>query len=133
MTKTLKQRQIETGRTLALDGAPWRRLRAAVLAEHPLCQLCKRQGRITPATEVDHVDNDPSNNDRENLMSICKPCHSRKTQADIGKTTNWGCDIDGMPLDPAHPWNNEQKSLEANANQPRPQPALNFHCLKIRQ
>ena len=29
--KSLKQRQQETGRTLALDGKAWRRLRAAIL------------------------------------------------------------------------------------------------------
>ena len=29
--KTLKQRQLETGRTLALDGKAWRRLRAVIL------------------------------------------------------------------------------------------------------
>ena len=36
MRKTLKQRQEETGRTLALNGAAWRKLRAEVLSNHPL-------------------------------------------------------------------------------------------------
>ena len=46
----------------------------------------------------------PSNNDPRNLASLCGPCHSRKTQADMGKRVNWGCDVNGMPLDPNHPW-----------------------------
>ena len=102
--KTLKQRQAETGRTLALDGAAWRTLRAAVLREQPLCEYCQ----AAEATEVDHMDNDPTNNDRSNLVSACKPCHSRKTQADMGKRVAWGCDAEGMPLDPSHPWSNER-------------------------
>ena len=107
--KTLKQRQQETGRTLALDGKAWRRLRAVILGERPLCQHCLDRGVIEPATEVDHVDNDPTDNRPEALQSLCKPCHSRKTQADMGKRVSYGCDSKGMPLDPSHPW--FQKSL----------------------
>lgn len=66
-------------RLLKLDGAVWRRLRAMVLCEQPMCADCEAAGRITPATEVDHVDNDRNNNLRENLVGLCKPCHSRKT------------------------------------------------------
>ena len=105
--KTLKQRQLETGRTLALDGKAWRRLRAVILGERPLCQHCLARGVIEPATEVDHADNDSSNNDRNNLVPMCKPCHSKKTQADMGNRVSYGCDSKGMPLDPNHPWNRE--------------------------
>ena len=107
--KTLKQRQQETGRTLALDGKAWRRLRAVILGERPLCQHCLDRGVIEPATEVDHVDNDPTDNRPEALQSLCKPCHSRKTQRAMGKRVSYGCDSKGMPLDPSHPW--FQKSL----------------------
>jgi 5-methylcytosine-specific restriction protein A len=60
----------------------WRRLRAAFLAEHPLCHDCRERGRLVPANEVHHI------NDRiaypmlalqwNNLMSLCKVCHSRR-------------------------------------------------------
>ena len=103
--KTLKARQQETGRTLALNGAAWRRLRAAVLEREPLCRDCYKRGRITTATDVDHHDNDASNNDEDNLVPLCHECHSRKTQADMGKRVSMGCDADGQPLDPDHPWN----------------------------
>ena len=100
--KTLKQRQEETGRTLGLDSAAWRKLRASVLREQPICAMCE----TAPATDCDHRDNDPTNNDRDNLQGLCHECHSRKTQADQGKRTTWGCDEHGMPLDPNHHWSN---------------------------
>ena len=130
MSKTLKQRQQETGRTLALDGKAWRRLRAAILGERPLCQHCLDRGVIELATEVDHVNNDPSDNRPEALQSLCKPCHSRKTQRDMGHTVAMGCDADGYPLDPDHDW---QKSRESLGDKPTGSPSFNADCLKNRQ
>ena len=102
--RTLKDKQEANQRTLALDGKAWRTLRASVLREHPLCVLC----RTAVASEVDHRDDDPTNNERSNLSACCKPCHSRKTNADRGHKVAWGCDVNGMPLDPSHPWNLEK-------------------------
>lgn len=72
--------------------APWRRLRLAILAEHPLCKHCEANGIITPATEVDHIKpinpHQPYNTengkhgeplDRNNLQTLCKTCHTTKT------------------------------------------------------
>ena len=124
--KTLKQRQQETGRTLALDGKAWRRLRAVILGERPLCQHCLDRGVIEPATEVDHVDNDPTDNRPEALQSLCKPCHSRKTQRDHGKRVAVGCDVNGLPADPSHHWNKTpallQKSPATEAGKPHGSP-----------
>lgn len=110
--KTLKQRQLETGRTLALNGLAWRKLRTLVLSENPMCEMCGR-----PATDVDHADNDPTNNCRDNLASLCHECHSRKTQADMGKRIKYGCDENGIPLDPNHHW---QKSRATGSAEPPP-------------
>lgn len=80
---TLKERQ--GARTLALNGTAWRRLRALVLTEQPLCAHCREVSVLRLASEVDHIDNDPANNDRVNLVGLCKSCHSRKTRRDSNK------------------------------------------------
>ena len=86
-------------RLLPLNGKAWRVLRERVLSEEPLCRMCG-----APATDVDHIDNDGNNNERDNLQGLCHECHSRKTAGDMGKRVNWGCNADGLPLDPRHPW-----------------------------
>ena len=93
------------GRTLGLNSAAWRKLRAQVLAEVPLCEYCP-PGVITPATEVDHQNFDPSDNSRENLKSTCRPCHSIRTMASLyGRPARMGCDAEGNPINPSHHWN----------------------------
>ena len=70
----------------------WRKLRDAVLADEPLCRSCKAQGRVTAATEVDHIKpfrlagviNETLRTDRENLQPLCKPCHAVKTALEDG-------------------------------------------------
>lgn len=95
---TLLRKQQANGRTLALNGAAWRRLRSTVLSEQPLCPRCKDEGYIVPAVDVDHDDNDPSNNDRRNLIGLCHAHHSAKTHQDMGHRTAVGCDVHGRPL-----------------------------------
>ena len=62
----------------------WIRLRAMFIRAHPLCVECEKKGVLEPAREVDHIKafhgpDDPLRLDWENLQSLCKPCHSRKT------------------------------------------------------
>lgn len=110
-------RDADPRRTLPLQSGAWQRLRASVLAGEPLCRHCLWQGRIVPATDVDHVSGDPGDNSAANLQALCHACHSRKTAADHGRRARWGCDANGMPLDPAHPWN--EKSPATDAGRPR--------------
>jgi len=102
--KALKRQQGR--RTLALNSAAWQRLRRLVLTEQPLCPECQKQGLLVDAVDVDHIDNDPSNNERTNLVGLCHSHHSAKTRAWMngGVRRVMGCDADGMPLDPEHPW-----------------------------
>lgn len=99
-------RDADPRRTIPLNTSRWQKLRALVLAERPLCVDCLSLGRVVPATDVDHDDGDPSNNERSNLVSRCHACHSTKTMRERhGSTTTQGCDVSGWPTDPAHPWN----------------------------
>ena len=62
-------------------GWQWRKLRALFLLANPFCEICKREGRFTDATEVHHIKplSEGGTNDVENLMPLCKSCHSRIT------------------------------------------------------
>ncbi len=107
-------RNADARRTIPLQSARWQRLRATVLAERPLCAHCFERGQITSATDVDHADGDPSNNLRSNLQSLCHECHSTKTMRERnGSTPVYGCDVNGMPLDPAHEWNKNRQQPAA--------------------
>lgn len=65
-------------------GRQWQKTRAAFLAINPLCEMCKRQGRYTLAQEVHHIKAvvDGGTNEFENLMALCKSCHSKITYAE---------------------------------------------------
>ena len=62
-------------------GKEWPRIRAHQLANSPLCEMCLRHGYTTAANEVHHILPlvDGGTHDPANLMSLCKPCHSRIT------------------------------------------------------
>lgn len=71
-------------RALPTNSKAWRSIRADVLAGEPLCRHCARDGKTTAATDVDHIDDDATNNDPANLQPLCRRCHSVKTVADQG-------------------------------------------------
>jgi len=57
----------------------WERLRRMMLAEYPVCQKCNREA----ATEVHHIVAiavaPDLRLDADNLMCLCKSCHSKET------------------------------------------------------
>jgi len=59
----------------------WRAFREGYLARHPLCMECEQAGRLTPAAEIHHIVPlaDGGTDREDNLMALCKSCHSRKT------------------------------------------------------
>ncbi|EKZ1926205.1 TPA: HNH endonuclease signature motif containing protein [Stenotrophomonas maltophilia] len=81
---TAQVRKRQARRALPTNCSLWRRLRAVVLAREPLCRCCAGQGRVRPATEVDHIDGDDSNNADSNLQPLCRTCHSTKTARENG-------------------------------------------------
>lgn len=64
-------------------GARWRRERERFLRSNPLCVHCRSEGRLVPATVVDHIVPHRGDEklfwDRENWQSLCKRCHDQKT------------------------------------------------------
>lgn len=98
------------------DTQQWKRVRAMKLSMDPLCEECRRIGRMVAATQVDHrvaLARGGAAFDLENLVALCASCHSRKTASMDGAFGNQrkerarvrGCDVHGRPLDPDHEWN----------------------------
>jgi 5-methylcytosine-specific restriction enzyme A len=91
--------------------AQWQKVRRLKFQQNRLCEMCLKQGRIEIAVAVDHIISIASGGDAfpplDMLMSLCASCHNRKTRVveQQGKElTVKGCDVNGMPLDPTHPW-----------------------------
>ena len=63
--------------------AGWRRARIDFLQKHPLCAECQREGKLTPATVVDHIIPHRGDQrlfwDEKNWQPLCKDCHDKKT------------------------------------------------------
>lgn len=109
------------------NSTTWKRLRAAHLSLYPMCIGCEAMGRLTPANTVDHVHPISEGGvpfpGHDGLASYCHACHSAKTargsEAGAIRSTKprKGCNPDGSPLDPEHPWH-AKKSLRAEAARP---------------
>lgn len=66
-------------------GRAWIRIRNRYAAAHPFCEDCYKRGILTPMEEVHHIlplSRGGTHADN-NLMSLCKSCHSRIT-AEMG-------------------------------------------------
>jgi len=67
------------------NGRKWRNLRKIILAKHPLCVMCEREGLVEVATVVDHiipVKKGGAGYDENNLQSLCKKHHDSKSARD---------------------------------------------------
>ena len=62
----------------------WQQAREGFLSKHPLCMFCERDGRVMPATVVDH--SIPHRGDMvlfwksERWQALCKTCHDSEAQ-----------------------------------------------------
>lgn len=66
-------------------GSRWDEIRKGILERDAgLCQVCLRNGQVTPATQVDHITPKCAGgtDDDSNLQSICASCHKLKTQTE---------------------------------------------------
>ena len=90
----------QKGRGLNTNSKRWKAIRAQVLAEQPLCLMCQKLGRIEPAVDVDHIDNDSHNQARDNLQGLCREHHAAKSFAEANgrEFALKGCGPDGWPV-----------------------------------
>ena len=73
----IKEKKIHKKADPFYSSSKWRKVRRRQLAMHPLCK-CKE-----PATDVDHIkprSEGGADLEYENLQSLCKSCHSKKTR-----------------------------------------------------
>ncbi len=68
----------------------WRKIRNNYINAHPLCEQCLKDGRYTKAEEVHHVLplSRGGTHSTDNLMALCKPCHSRISVLDGDRFRN---------------------------------------------
>lgn len=71
----------------------WRQDRKLHIETNPLCEECKRQGRVTPAIYSDHIrpikqGGDPW--DWANRQALCKRCHDIKSAKEAHTTPKGG-------------------------------------------
>ena len=62
-------------------GRAWQRIRDRYTAAHPFCEECYKRGVLTPTEEIHHIKPlaHGGTHADDNLMALCKPCHSRIT------------------------------------------------------
>ena len=60
-------------------GRAWREIRRRYVSAHPLCEMCLKEGRLTPVDEVHHIVpvSRGGSNDFSNLMSLCQEAECR--------------------------------------------------------
>ena len=69
-----------------MNSREWRELRTQVIREHPLCQRCEQEGRVTASRCVHHVQPVESGRTeaemrdlcfrRSNCVALCYQCHA---------------------------------------------------------
>ena len=74
-----------------------------------LCEMCLAEGRTSIATVVDHIVPLALGGSDEdvNTRNLCDVHHRGVTAEQFGKVRSaglGGCDVQGRPIDPAHPW-----------------------------
>jgi predicted kinase len=97
-------------------GWAWQQLRQRILSRDlHLCQPCQREGKVTPATQVDHIKPKAKGgtDDAGNLQSICVACHDAKTEAEAaggqGRRVKQVIGADGWPVQPKRQWEDKPR------------------------
>jgi 5-methylcytosine-specific restriction protein A len=62
-------------------------MRSELFARDPLCAECTRQGRVTLATQRDHIKAlaEGGADDASNVQGLCTTCHDAKTKEEAAR------------------------------------------------
>ena len=65
----------------------WRLIRQLYIKEHPVCEVCEKKGIVKAVEEVHHIIplSEGGTHSDDNLMSLCKSCHSKITAKEGGR------------------------------------------------
>ncbi|MCR4297566.1 MAG: HNH endonuclease [Gallionella sp.] len=72
--------------TYRIRGRALQQIRAEHFRAHPLCVMCLEQGKVSIATDLDHIQalTNGGKDVEYNRQGLCHPCHEIKTLADLG-------------------------------------------------
>ena len=77
-----------------VTGRKLQRLRAQLFERDPLCAECKRHGRVTLATQRDHITplEEGGEDVESNVQGLCADCHDAKSKAERARGVQraWG-------------------------------------------
>ena len=81
-------------------GRRWSAMRARVLQDEPRCVHCLATGRLSAATEVDHIEplHRGGSDELSNLQPLCHDCHATKSAGERGAHRRPVIDVDGWPV-----------------------------------
>lgn len=57
-------------------------IRKAIALRKDYCECCGIKWESGKKFDTDHVDGNPSNNDPQNVQTLCRKCHTNKTRRD---------------------------------------------------
>lgn len=86
--------------TERVRGRKLQQRRATHFRLFPLCMACEAKGRVTIATELDHIVPlfKGGSDEPENWAGLCTECHKVKTATDMGHKPRVTIGLDGWPV-----------------------------------
>lgn len=107
------------GKRNSLYGRKWRKRRAQFLSENLYCSMCKKTGKTTLATVVDHIQPHRGDEllfwDQNNWQGLCSHHHNSSKAIEEIRGYSDLLSADGWPVDPAHPANSGQTHVSGKA------------------
>lgn len=83
-----------------IRGRKLQEIRKRHFENYPLCVMCEKEGRITLATELDHIIalHNGGTNDDSNYQGLCSSHHKEKTIKDLNYKPKQVIGLDGYPI-----------------------------------